>query len=468
MKRFPVELYGRIFVACLPDNPYVLPAVRQAPLLLARVCRRWREVALQTPLLWRSLDTIQDLGMAGVDPVRLEDMDVYRSWLSRSGNGPISLGVSFSEHPLLEKWLEVVRCYRERFQRLRVVDGAGVEVNLLLEGSHMLQHLAILARFEEGDRALSIPQALPRLHTLVVDLLHVSSATLLDAGWANLTRLAVRLPEDESYTTGELLSLLDRSPNLQVLIIGPVLVGNHHQPSHQYPTLRVLSLTLEYGEVDDHITSMLVFPELHLLRVDSASPAQDLEDELTSYGELQPSALCGSAHPSEQGTPSTVGLPGRLRRIRVEGGERCFTMFDLCWTNVTELDIHFGGRGVLGTVLTLCPNLQVLSLDGGHCSVNYTSLPGPLTHPMLLSLSITVWAELGNLLFMATLPGLCDLSILATSYGEHEDVCNFLIRSGCPLEYLRVRAKGSRVWTTAEQAELRQLIPTLTHLVLDT
>ena len=87
---------------------------------------------------------------------------------------------------------------------------------------------------------------------------------------------------------------------------------------------------------------------------------------------------------------------------------------------------------------------------------------------MLLSLSITVWAELGNLLFMATLPGLCDLSILATSYGEHEDVCNFLIRSGCPLEYLRVRAKGSRVWTTAEQAELRQLIPTLTHLVLDT
>ncbi|KAF8426142.1 hypothetical protein L210DRAFT_3335584, partial [Boletus edulis BED1] len=52
MQRLPVELHGRIFVECLPDGPYVEPASKEAPLLLVQVCRRWREVALQTPQLW--------------------------------------------------------------------------------------------------------------------------------------------------------------------------------------------------------------------------------------------------------------------------------------------------------------------------------------------------------------------------------------------------------------------------------
>ena len=215
MQRLPAESLGCIFVACLPDEPYVRPARDRAPLLLVEVCRRWREVARQTPQLWRSLDAIQDHGWGELGVVNWEDMDNFETWLSRSGNRPLSLGLSFSDDAnFRDDWMELVQSYRERFWRLRIVDGDRVDLNQLLDGAHMLQHLAVQALFEEGDRVVAVTQPLPRLKTLVLDLLHASPGTLRDAGWANLTRLAVRLPEVVSYEVEKFLILLDRCPNL--------------------------------------------------------------------------------------------------------------------------------------------------------------------------------------------------------------------------------------------------------------
>ncbi|KAJ7186439.1 hypothetical protein C8R46DRAFT_1057195 [Mycena filopes] len=52
----PVELISEIFIACLPDNGRVQPSRYAAPLVLAQICRQWREIALATPQLWRSVD----------------------------------------------------------------------------------------------------------------------------------------------------------------------------------------------------------------------------------------------------------------------------------------------------------------------------------------------------------------------------------------------------------------------------
>ncbi|KAJ7757819.1 hypothetical protein DFH07DRAFT_683770, partial [Mycena maculata] len=38
---------------------FVRPSVKDAPLLLCQICRRWRAIALTTPQLWVSLNTDQ-------------------------------------------------------------------------------------------------------------------------------------------------------------------------------------------------------------------------------------------------------------------------------------------------------------------------------------------------------------------------------------------------------------------------
>ncbi|KAJ7181097.1 hypothetical protein C8R46DRAFT_844421, partial [Mycena filopes] len=46
----PVEITAEIFTHCLPDTP-APPSVRIVPLLLARICRQWRNIACGTPRL---------------------------------------------------------------------------------------------------------------------------------------------------------------------------------------------------------------------------------------------------------------------------------------------------------------------------------------------------------------------------------------------------------------------------------
>ncbi|EAU91163.1 hypothetical protein CC1G_03331 [Coprinopsis cinerea okayama7 len=53
--RLPLDVVHIIFLYCLPTdhNPYI--CVAEPPMLLTHVCRRWREVAFDMPLLWASI-----------------------------------------------------------------------------------------------------------------------------------------------------------------------------------------------------------------------------------------------------------------------------------------------------------------------------------------------------------------------------------------------------------------------------
>ncbi|KAF7363894.1 hypothetical protein MSAN_01047400 [Mycena sanguinolenta] len=54
----PPETLAEIFLFCLPfhrgGHP-IIPNPNEAPLVLCAVCRQWRNIALDTPYLWRSL-----------------------------------------------------------------------------------------------------------------------------------------------------------------------------------------------------------------------------------------------------------------------------------------------------------------------------------------------------------------------------------------------------------------------------
>ncbi|KAJ7171970.1 hypothetical protein C8R46DRAFT_1257594 [Mycena filopes] len=78
----PPELVAEIFLHCLDRKP-VTPHVNTAPLVLSRVCRRWRAIALCTPELWSYL-------VVPIHPSE-DEIAMYQMWLSRACRTPLSL-----------------------------------------------------------------------------------------------------------------------------------------------------------------------------------------------------------------------------------------------------------------------------------------------------------------------------------------------------------------------------------------
>ncbi|KAF8193168.1 hypothetical protein K438DRAFT_1463251, partial [Mycena galopus ATCC 62051] len=48
----PPEITARIFMASLPSHGRVRPSQSTPPLLLAQICRHWREITLSSYKLW--------------------------------------------------------------------------------------------------------------------------------------------------------------------------------------------------------------------------------------------------------------------------------------------------------------------------------------------------------------------------------------------------------------------------------
>ncbi|KAJ3538222.1 hypothetical protein NMY22_g5252 [Coprinellus aureogranulatus] len=86
-RKLPDDIYREIFLWCLPPpSRHRRVDRRSAPLLLTRVCRRWREIAYATPRLWTHLS------LRYQEPTRrLSNTHFVQEWVRRSGALPISV-----------------------------------------------------------------------------------------------------------------------------------------------------------------------------------------------------------------------------------------------------------------------------------------------------------------------------------------------------------------------------------------
>ncbi|KAJ7649865.1 hypothetical protein FB45DRAFT_1050018 [Roridomyces roridus] len=55
LSNLPLELSSKIFIHCLPDEPYLQLDGPSAPMLLLRICTAWSKIALSTPALWATI-----------------------------------------------------------------------------------------------------------------------------------------------------------------------------------------------------------------------------------------------------------------------------------------------------------------------------------------------------------------------------------------------------------------------------
>ncbi|KAG1874359.1 hypothetical protein F4604DRAFT_740487 [Suillus subluteus] len=88
--RLPSEVLSHIFVHCLPEDKYLSPALELAPVLLTRICRRWREVAVGTPSLWCRLE----VPWVPRTQQGLSFRVCLHIWLQRSQGRPLSLALT--------------------------------------------------------------------------------------------------------------------------------------------------------------------------------------------------------------------------------------------------------------------------------------------------------------------------------------------------------------------------------------
>ncbi|KZT28352.1 hypothetical protein NEOLEDRAFT_1087406, partial [Neolentinus lepideus HHB14362 ss-1] len=90
----PLELLCKVFWFTLPAGEYVCMRKDSSPLLVAQVCRLWRDVALSTPNLWASItlggDSSQGLG------ANWPNTQAVQTWLGRSGQCSLSVKITNS------------------------------------------------------------------------------------------------------------------------------------------------------------------------------------------------------------------------------------------------------------------------------------------------------------------------------------------------------------------------------------
>ncbi|KAG2145157.1 hypothetical protein DEU56DRAFT_195002 [Suillus clintonianus] len=210
--RLPTEILSQIFHHCLPEHKYLSPASNLAPMLLTRICRQWREVAMGTPSLWCRL------------VVDLRDRDweqaavYYGSWLNRSRGYLLSLAFrgwySSKHHNLLQPYINQISSLTIGF------DEAADIPEHLFKDLPALQELVVLGGFGISDASI-FGQLISRLpftmRSLDVwqlpafDIVHLSS---FNPAWAHLTIVKITIIDPDAF-----LHLLRLCPNLSSLTV---------------------------------------------------------------------------------------------------------------------------------------------------------------------------------------------------------------------------------------------------------
>ncbi|KAG2141914.1 hypothetical protein DEU56DRAFT_855412 [Suillus clintonianus] len=136
--RLPTEVLSQNFHHCLPGDKYMSPVSKFSPMLLTRICRQWREIAVDMPSLWCMLYVTIDIGRVREeeyldDDSYSDESDVevdngdwqraavfYNSWLKRSRGRPLSLVVERCHtaklrRSLLQPYIDQISCLSIRF-----------------------------------------------------------------------------------------------------------------------------------------------------------------------------------------------------------------------------------------------------------------------------------------------------------------------------------------------------------------
>jgi hypothetical protein len=238
--RLPVEVLSQIFVHCLPpETDHFQVSQKLAPIVLTRICRRWRDIVVNMPSLWcRLFVTIRP--WQRVSPW-------YDLWLMRSRERPISLAIHcFPDSSANLRSL--LHPYSTRISSLQIIldDDTIALPKLLFKHFPALQEITLEWRrgsYESYDET-AIVQFISRLPCSLRDLrLQGIMANPFSFStcnvWAHLTNVKITV-----HRLHEFIQLLQLCPNLSSLDIGLSYQSAVAQPLEPFSHANLQSLSI--------------------------------------------------------------------------------------------------------------------------------------------------------------------------------------------------------------------------------
>ncbi|KAG1822327.1 hypothetical protein DFJ58DRAFT_831354 [Suillus subalutaceus] len=207
--RLPTEVLSQIFCHCLPQIPELdqlrRPSKLTAPMLLTKICRRWREIAVGMPNLWCVLCVESD------DRNWQQATFFYDTWLKRARGRPLSLRLHFYSDVHSTKLRHLIQPYVNQISSLSVgcyYASSDTPEHNIFSNLLALQEMSVyIYTYIPGD---NMP-AIFRVGGWSFDSDEVSSCNPV---WAHLTSLSIRVREAKAA-----LHLLQLAPNLSLLMI---------------------------------------------------------------------------------------------------------------------------------------------------------------------------------------------------------------------------------------------------------
>ncbi|KAJ7017211.1 hypothetical protein C8F04DRAFT_1406123 [Mycena alexandri] len=354
----PNEITSRIFTACLPSHGRVRSSPHAAPLLLAQICRHWREVALSTCELWSSAD----LGTFREDQASC----LLETWFIRAKCSPLSL-------TLRDRWVWDTRDFRPKKEDLRLIPifSSSLQRLELHIPNELLRQLQPFPRFPNLQR-LRLFDSHRSDEMSPMDILDIlaKAPCLVELHLSRLPVEAVSFMA--SLTSLEITRATDVTTFLHTLTVLPLLAhfgcrlqGTIEEAATQPITsllLRSLALESEYDLPEDNIIPTLTFltlPNLNRLKLEGKSTLEGVLSFLSrSSCTLDNVHLNLGNYSSEERVSCLVAFP-TLSTLHVT------LPHDDKEGNDHFLDI------LTSTTPTLMPQLQTLSIFAVEQRINY-------------------------------------------------------------------------------------------------
>ncbi|KAJ6448490.1 hypothetical protein C8R45DRAFT_1046137 [Mycena sanguinolenta] len=229
----PAEITSRIFVECLLRDDGLSLLTARTPLLLMRVCRQWKDIALSTCQLWSFLRIDSLHTGSGKIMVPSGTLFLLQTWFSRAGACPLSLIIDY----------EVFDDEKAR----EPLDISSI--------SHRLQHLSLNEPWSNTDLTDVLKNA-PFLAQLQCCKQNIDFRSLASKALTTLD-----IPFHPEFSPAEFISILQSLPSLCHLacIVKLTADRRHHTPL-TFPNL--LSLCLHR---DDYLSADV--PQIHILEL---------------------------------------------------------------------------------------------------------------------------------------------------------------------------------------------------------
>ncbi|KAJ7641148.1 hypothetical protein FB45DRAFT_825303 [Roridomyces roridus] len=284
-----MDIFSEILVHTLPPYPLCSPLTgRASPIPLTHVCRRWREIALATPQLWRSIAL--PFACTLDYHIRVKQTEAVRTWLDRSGSCPLSVQIHMEEeNNYLSIWAggwREIPLYRESWEQLEIKATEYALRSLLACRMPMLRSLSLTMEDDSLSHPRVDPRDFPRLQAVSLTLFQSPVDWL---PWGQMTSLTI-----EDMSSGSYIPILRDAIHLVDLTLLDCEFFMHSNPESPagIPLTQLTSLVIMGSNVVQ-ILGAIDTPVLQALQISGEDLGDESEDPIGTLAALISRSRCG-------------------------------------------------------------------------------------------------------------------------------------------------------------------------------